>query len=502
MDLPSWTRFEGDIGTNLKSRANWGALISVSSGIVRMVTRIITVVVLGRLLTPEDYGLVGMITPIITFITVFSDGGVSQYTLQSRNITQQAMSLTFWIGAGFCVLAFLAVLLSAPVLSLLYREPDITLLMSVAGLSILISIFHAQHVALLKRCLKQGILAFSEIVGAVAGCVLGIWAALEGYGCWSLVVVILARGIGQVVVVWALTRWVPSLPVWDSEQGREILKFGGLFTFSSALGSLCRDSDKILLGIFYSAEELGYYAIAHMILMFPLLQVLTPIAGAVVPYFSMLRDSREAFEKEINEVIVVLGSVTVPFMVFAAAKSGALITLIFGEKWLPSAPVFSFLAIAGANLIFLYPMNWALHADGQAGKMARLSIYSTINTAVGYVAGLPWGGVGIAFCYALNSVIYLVFFTRLHATYMGLSHSTFLLAVAKVYLSSILTVACLYGIDIHLLRDLKGVPMLVFYFFGIVALMPLYLYVTRVDLQVFEKFFSFMRRKRRRPAVL
>ncbi|MFZ5604749.1 MAG: hypothetical protein ACOY7J_20030, partial [Pseudomonadota bacterium] len=69
MDLPSWTRFEGDISTTLKSRANWGALISVSSGIVRLVTRMITVVVLGRLLTPEDYGLVGMITPVITFIT-------------------------------------------------------------------------------------------------------------------------------------------------------------------------------------------------------------------------------------------------------------------------------------------------------------------------------------------------------------------------------------------------------------------------------------------------
>ncbi|MFZ5604751.1 MAG: hypothetical protein ACOY7J_20040, partial [Pseudomonadota bacterium] len=108
----------------------------------------------------------------------------------------------------------------------------------------------------------------------------------------------------------------------------------------------------------------------------------------------------------------------------------------------------------------------------------------------------------IAFCYALNSTIYLLFFTRLHATYMGLSHSTFLLAVVKVYLSSILTVACLYGVDIHLLRDLKGVPMLVFYFFGIVALMPLYLYATRVDLHVFGKMFAFVRRKRRRPAVL
>lgn len=431
MSFPTWiTQSAGDARA---SRVVKSAVITISSGAARFAGSFVTAIVLGRLLSPNDFGLVGMVMPIMAFVGMLADGGVSNHTLQSKELNQQQLSLTFWIGAVISLALFVVLIICSPLVASLYGDDRLQLIVVVVSTSLLFSIFDTQHNALVKRCFMHNYYAYAEIAGSLAGMASGIALALWGAGYWSIVSVPIARHIAHSATIWYLTGWVPTLPTIDSEKIKEILSFGGYVILSNAIVTGCRNLDKVILGLKYNAEEVGFYAMAYNIMMLPFLQILTPAGGAIVPYFSQIRENREQFAAAIAKVTSYLGCIVAPIMAFAAINSEEILVFILGEQWRPSAPIFALLSYASISISLIIPLNWAMVASGQPSKLAQWSVITIIPIIAAYLIGAPWGGSGVAAGYLVFTCINLLALPFYCSKLLKLSALHFLKTAVKIF---------------------------------------------------------------------
>ncbi len=456
-ELPSWA----DNAHKAGSKAVKNALITITSGAARFLASILTALILGRLLTPEDFGLVGMVLPIMALMNVFSDGGVSHHTLQVAKITHKELSLTFWLGAFVCLSAFLLLSLSAPGIAYFYSDARLGPITLVLAATLLINIFTIQHNALVKKCFRQDIYAYAEIAGACAGLILGISIAYMGGNYWAIVAIPLGRHFSHALVLWSMTGWVPGKFSYQKEKASEILSFGWYMTISAALTTFSRNVDKILIGAKFDATELGFYTMAYSIMAIPFLQVLTPVGGVAVPYLSQLKNDPQRFMKGANHVCVGIGLSVVPIMLWASYYSEELIVTILGEKWLNSAEIFSFLALSSISLALYTPPNWSLLAAGKAKELAKLSGYSLGPIIASYVIGLNWGAVGVAASYFCIVSVYLIFFPYYASRHTNLSFKNYLFVVTNVILSALLAIFIAVTITDFLVADSSHIVTLI-----------------------------------------
>ncbi len=429
--LPSWAAQADNVsgGRVVKS-----ASITLSSGIVRFVASLGTAVILGRLLSPDDFGLVGMVMPLVALVTIFADGGVSFYTLRSRDLNQADVSLTFWLSAAVGTFLAIVFFASAPLIATFYDEPRLAPVAAVLALTFFISVFASQHNALVKRCYRQDLFAIAEIAGSLSGLLAGVAVAITGGGYWALVAAPLVRQCVHSILIWILTRWIPGAPHADWNKIKAILSFGWLMIFSIALGALTKNVDKVLLGWQFDTREVGYYTMAYSIMMLPVWQVLTPVGGAVVPYLSQIRSDPEKLRQGLQVLVVVLGVAIAPAMLWAALIAEPLLRFVLGEQWVPSARIFSLLALASISTTFAMPLGWSFVACDQPKKYAIWTSSTFIPIIAAFALGLPWGGVGVATAYLIVMSIVLLLFPWFAARHLPVLAGDYLKAIAKVML--------------------------------------------------------------------
>lgn len=414
------------------------ASITLASGMVRFVASMATAIVLGRLLSPDDFGLVGMVMPLIALVSIFADGGVSYYTLRSRSLNQADTSLTFWLGAIVAFGFFLVFFSASPLIARFYDEPRLIPVAAVLAATFLLTIFSAQHNALVKRCYRQDLYAVAEISGSVAGLVIGILLAYRGAAYWALVAAPLTRQAVHAAVIWSLTRWVPALPRFDWAKSKAILSFGWFMIFSIALGALMKNIDKVLLGWQFDTQEVGYYTMAYSIMMLPVWQVLTPVGGAVVPYLSQIRSDPARLRQGLQVLVVILGVIIAPAMCWAALISEPLLRFVLGEQWVPSARIFSMLALASISMALTMPLGWSFVACDQPKRFATWTTLTFFPVVGGYIIGLNWGGFGVATAYFVVTALLLLIFPRFASRCIPVEPGAYLMAVGKVILMSAL----------------------------------------------------------------
>lgn len=449
MGLPQWATQADNVsgGRVMKS-----ASITLASGVVRFVASMATAIILGRLLSPDDFGLVGMVMPLIALVSIFADGGVSYYTLRSRNLNHADTSLTFWLGGIVAFGFFLFFFSASPLVARFYDEPRLTPVAAVLAATFLLTIFSAQHNALVKRCYRQDLFAVAEISGSIVGLVVGVLLAWRGAAYWALVAAPLARQAVHSAVIWSLTRWVPALPRFDWEKSKAILSFGWFMIFSIALGALMKNIDKVLLGWQFDTQEVGYYTMAYSIMMLPVWQVLTPIGGAVVPYLSQIRSDPARLRQGLQVLVVVLGVIIAPAMCWAALISEPLLRFVLGEQWVPSARIFSMLALASISMALTMPLGWSFVACDQPKRFAAWTTLTFFPVVGGYIIGLNWGGFGVAAAYFLVTTLLLLVFPRFASRCIPVESGAYLIAVGRVVLLS-----ALVSIPIFLMQRMLNV---------------------------------------------
>ncbi len=396
----------------------------------------ISAVVLARLLTPTDFGIIGMVTVFINFLFIFKDIGLAHATIQKDEITSSQISTLFWINGIISISLGVILVVSSPLVAQFYERSELTAVMSALSISFVLEGFTIQHNALLRRHFKFTTLAVVEIISRFIHLIVAITMAVLGYSYWSLVGGSIARSVVLLLLTYISCPWMPG----RMQRGagvRGMLKFGGHLTIGHILSYLARNLDKILIGKFLGAVPLGLYNKAHHLLIVPLSQIRLPLTNLSLPVLSSLKYEPSRYQNYFNKMLDISLSVALPFCFYSFVESEFLIRLLLGPQWLEAIPIFKILALGGIFVSISFLPGLVMLSHGFSKRYMQLSIATAVITSVSFVVGIFFGINGVAASYSIGSL--LVLFPIYIVSFRGSSMKTGI--IFKTILWPLLTAA-------------------------------------------------------------
>lgn len=389
------------IGTNqLKGTSVRGGLIATISQGLRFVLQTGSVMILARLLTPEDFGIQGMVVAMTGFVALFKDGGLSMATVQRGEIVHEQISTLFWINVWIGAILAALVAALAPALAAFYHEPQLFWVTIVMALTFLIGGFGTQHGALLQRNMKFVTMAKIDISTLAISSLVGIIMAAHGCGYWSLVVMALVGSLVNVAGQWLAVPWLPGRP-GRGYGVRKMLHFGGTITFNNLIVYLAYNADKVLLGRFLGGEALGLYGRAYQLVNLPLQQLSTSIFMVAFPALSRIQDDNERLCRSFLKGFSILLSINLPITIITALFADEIIVVMLGAKWSAAGPILRLLTPAILGFALMNPFGWFLMATGRAARSLKISFLVAPTMLLGIIAGLHYGLDGVAKGYSI-----------------------------------------------------------------------------------------------------
>ncbi|MEM1428899.1 MAG: lipopolysaccharide biosynthesis protein [Pseudomonadota bacterium] len=383
-----------------------GSFHTALSQVVTVGCQIGSVLILSRLLTARDFGLIAMIGPIIAFLSMFKEMGLLQAVIQKRDLTYGQLNALFWINIGVSLLLTVLLVAKAPMIAAFFNEPDLTWLVRVMALNMLLTALGAQHFALLNRHMMFGRIAVNA--GAVAVCTLAVAIAwgMVAPSPWALVAGSFAGSILGCALVWIWVPWRPGRPALAPGTG-DLIGFGaGVTTFKMA-NFLSRNLDTILIGRVWGGTALGYYDRAYKLLLFPLNRVAQPMSQVMVPVLSRMQDEPQRYAHAFFRVFGLMQLAILPGVAALTAMADTAVPFLLGEQWAAAAPIFAALGIAGLVQPVGNPTGWLFISQGRTTEMAWWGLASALITCAAFAWGVRHGVIEMAMAYAAVSVLKL-----------------------------------------------------------------------------------------------
>ncbi|HEY9803705.1 MAG TPA: lipopolysaccharide biosynthesis protein [Leptolyngbyaceae cyanobacterium] len=390
--------------SDLKGRSVRGGAITVIAQGLKFGLNLVSNILLARLLTPQDYGLVGMVTAVTGFVAIFKDLGLSMATVQKEEITHEQVSNLFWVNIALSIVTTFVTLGIAPVIAWFYNEPQLLWITVGLALGFIISGLGVQHSALLNRQMQYKALTINDVLSMALGVVSAIVAAWFGLGYWALVILPIVTGIVSTVGLWIVCSWRPGLPSRQSGV-RSMLIFGSNLTGFNIVNYFARNVDNILIGRLWGAQQLGLYAKAYQLLLLPLQQINAPFERVAIPALSRLIDSPERYKQAYLRILEKLTIITAPLVVFMIATSDWIILLLLGPQWVNASPIFSLLGIIAFTQPVANTTGWLFITQGRTNQMFQWGIVGSTLSVISIVFGVQWGAVGVAASYSISGLL-------------------------------------------------------------------------------------------------
>ncbi len=384
---------------DLKGRSVRGGAVTMIAQACKFVLSLGSNVILARLLTPQDYGLIGMVSTVTLFVVMFKDLGLSTATVQKAEINHDQISTLFWVNIVFSSVTMLLTAAIAPVVAWFYGEPRLTWITIISAIGLIFGGLTVQHQALLNRQMRFNALATIDTASMLLGIATAIVLALYGAGYWALVVMQLVTGIATAIGVWLMCGWRPGLPVRHSGV-RSMLSFGSNLTGFGIINYFARNLDNVLIGWYWGAQQLGLYAKAYSLLLLPINQINGPISAVALPALSRLVDSPERYRQAYLRIVEKISILTMPMIVFMIATSDWLVQLLLGPQWSETSRLFVLLGIAGLIQPIANSTGWLFMSQDRTHHMFQWGFIGGTTAIVSFVIGLPWGPAGVAASYS------------------------------------------------------------------------------------------------------
>lgn len=380
---------------DLKKKSVRGGAITMVAQAMKFMLQMCSTIVLARLLTPDDYGLIGMVTVVIKFVVLFKDLGLSTATIQRANINHKQVSTLFWINIAFGIFVALLVAGLSPLIAWFYKEPRLINITTALAFIFICRALSVQHEALLKRQMMFNILAKIDVLSMLSAVVIAIITATQGSGYWSIVYMLLMMSTVNTIGVWIACPWRPGLPRRNANV-RSMLAFGSNLTGFKIANYLSLNLDNILIGRLWGTVALGLYAKAYQLVLLPMDQINAPLTTIALPALSRITEDQEKYQNYYYKAVLSVTSIGMPLVGYMFATADQLIPFVLGDKWSDAVPIFLFLAIP-AFLGTLEPaMAWAYQSLGRADRQFRSGLVISILTAIAFVIGVRWGAIGVA----------------------------------------------------------------------------------------------------------
>lgn len=387
---------------SIGGRAISGGFVTVGAQAVKFVLNIGGAAILARLLTPREFGLVGMVLAITGLAGIFNTLGLSTATVQRQDITQKQVSNLFWINVGASGIVSIVCCSLAPALAWFYRDSRVEPIMLVMSSVFLITGSTVQHRALLTRQMRFlaiGLIdATSMFVGFGTACVL----AWRGFSYWALVAQQLSNALACLALTWWISKWRPSSPSRGSGV-RSLVSFGAHLTAADFLVLFLVNTDSILIGRLFGPASLGLYTRASVLLKRPLEQISTPINSVMDPVLSRLQSDPGHYRRTFLRTFRVLAMIIFPFSAMCLVLSRPIVLVILGPKWVDAVPLFSAFALVAISAPLASVTCWLYQTQGRGKDQLRSHAASGLITFSSYIVGLTWGPRGLILALAFSS---------------------------------------------------------------------------------------------------
>lgn len=390
---------------DLKGRTISGTFITIAAQAIKFLLNLAFIMVLARLLSPKDFGLYALVTTMMGFLWIFQDIGLFTATVQRQEINHAQVSNLFWVNVGVGGLVTLVVAALAPAIAWFYREPRLTGITLALSITFLLTTSAVQHIALLNRQMRFGAIAIIEIACVLGGYLTGIGMALSGYGYWALVGANVMQVVVRLVMSWLISGWQPRLPSRNA-QTRHLLSFGANITIGNLINTLARGLDNVLIGRFFGATAVGLYSRASILLVRPLEQFTLPMNAVLVPALSRIQTEPERYRRIFLRVYEAMALVSFLFTGFLLALARPLTLVVLGAKWEQAVPIFAGFSIAALWIPLTGASTWLFQTQGRGKDWLFASLLCSCITIASFIAGLPFGPVGLAIAYSTAGLLF------------------------------------------------------------------------------------------------
>ncbi len=388
-------------GSELRRLAVRGAGATLSAAALSLALRVVPTVVLARLLTPADFGVVAMATTFSLLLMSFVSTGVSEAVIQTEEMNRLRASNLFWITCAIGLILTIGFAAAAPLLARFFRNPLVTRVAVATSVAIFISAAATIHSALLKRGMRFTSVSVNDVVALAVYSAVGMLLALRGWGYWALVAAIVAQALSTTIGAWWLCRWIPSLP----RRGvgtRAMLRFAAHVYGRFSANYFARNFDNLLVGWRFNAAALGYYKKAYDLFALSASQLTGPLDNVALAALSRLKEDPARFKRYLANSLGIVAFVGMALGADLTLVGKDVVRLVLGPKWAESGTIFELFG-PGIGIMLLYStIGWIHLSTGKPGRWLRWTLFETTATALLFVLALPWGPAGIAVAWSVS----------------------------------------------------------------------------------------------------
>ena len=394
------TDSEDSESINATRHSKRGVALALPAQACRLIVSFGSICILSRLLTPDDFGVAGMVLSITGFLELFKDGGLGMALVRMKEVAAGVVHTLFWIVAATSVTLGLMMFFSGPLLASLYREPRIEGLVGMLSLAIVFNGMAVIPQALMRRELKFGQLAIIDIVAPIVALVIAITCAFTGFQHQTLAIQPLVFALATMIMSWCFRPVWPGMPHWSSE-AKEALFFGVNLSGYGFVNYWARNLDKVLIGRYCGAFELGVYVRAYALLTTQLNFIITPLSSVYVPILSRFQATPDLLRRHFLDAVSLVTSISLPISAALFVCADEVVAILLGPEWPEVVMIFRLLCISAPFQYCSNTTGWLYAAIGRTDRQARWGVFQTTLIVLSFFMGLPWGSRGVALSYSL-----------------------------------------------------------------------------------------------------
>jgi len=376
--------------------------------------RFILGIILARLLTPEAFGLIGMITIFLQIGNVFVTGGFGQAYVQKKQVTEKDANTIFYSNLLISISLYLLLWHSAKPIANFYDQKELIDIIRVLSIIIIINSFNIIQNAIIKRNLDFKRKTIIVLLATTLSGVAAIIAALKGMGVWSLVIQQILNRLITTIGMWFTSSWIPKF-VFSKNSFKQLFSFGGWLLASSLFTRIFDNIYSVIIGKFFPSAILGFYTKARQFQQLGSKDLMLSITPVVFPIFSKMQDKLIKLKSSFHSLIQYSIGIILPILITLIVVSKSFVILLLTDKWEPMVPYLQLLCVVGILIVFSEANKQLVKSQGYSNLNFRTSLIKSILRVLNVLLTFKYGVIYIIVGEIIVSIIELMvitFFTK------------------------------------------------------------------------------------------
>lgn len=366
-------------------------------------------ILLARLLTPKDFGLIGLMMIFVQVSQVLIEGGFNLALIQKKDTDEEDYSSVFYINLIASLFLYTLLFIAAPYIADFYDQPILVKLVRSFSIVFIINAFSYVQEARLTKEVRFKTLMFIHIPSTVIGGIFSIAMAFNGFGVWSIIFLQLVTRTAYTIQIWIYAKWMPLFS-FNLNKAKSLFSFGGKLLMSNIINIIYNNIFLVVIGKFYSLSTVGYYQNASNLVYTPSATLTSVLSSVSFPIFSSIQEDDKRLKDGYRKVMEQAFFWICPTYMLAAVLATPIFMVIFTEKWIAAVPYFQLLCVGGIlQPLYVYNLN-ILNVKGRSDKFLRLESIRRIIILVALIVVFPFGIWGLLIVQAIGEIFTYILF--------------------------------------------------------------------------------------------